>query len=134
MDIITLTRQLGAEIQKQDVYKKFMEAKNIADNDVELQSKIGEFNLLKMSLDNERFKEDANQETVDKLNEKIVEMYNEISNGEIMKAYFSAMNEYKALTDQIMNILAMCQNGEDPETCEPPSACNGNCSSCGGCH
>lgn len=134
MDIIELTRKLGAEIQKQDVYKRFMEAKSVADNDAELQQKIGEFNLLKMQLDTERTKESVNQEDLDRLNQKIVELYNEISNGDVMKEFFSAMNEYKLLTDRIMNILAMCQNGEDPETCEPSSSCNGNCSSCGGCH
>ena len=134
MDIIELTRKLGAEIQKQEVYENFMNAKVAADNDADLQEKIGDFNLLKMQLDTERQKEDANKAKIDELNEDIVKLYNEISLHDTMKAYFSAMNDYKALTDKIMNILYMCQNGEDPETCEPASSCTGNCSSCGGCN
>ena len=133
MDIIELTRQLGAEIQKQDAYIKFNEARIAADNDAALQEKIGDFNLLKMQLDAEKQKENADKVKMDELNEKIVVLYNEISSGETMKNYFAAMNDYKALTDKIMNILLMCQNGEDPKTCEP-SACTGNCSSCTGCN
>ena len=134
MDIIELTRKLGAEIQNQAEYKKFMEAKVAADNDANLQEKIGDFNLLKMQLDAERQKEDADKAKMDSLNEDIVKLYNEISMQDTMKAYFAAMNDYKALTDKIMNILYMCQNGQDPETCEPASSCTGNCSSCGGCN
>ncbi len=134
MDIIELTRKLGAEIQKQDAYINFNKAKTAADNDAELQEKIGDFNLLKMQLDAEKQKEDADKAKIDSLNEDIVKLYNEISTHETMKAYFAAINDYKALTDRIMNILYMCQNGEDPETCEPSSSCTGNCSSCGGCN
>lgn len=134
MDIIELTRKLGAQIQKQDAYINFKEARTAADNNAELQEKIGDFNLLKMQLDAEKQKEDADKAKIDSLNEDIVKLYNEISKHETMKAYFAAMNDYKALTDRIMNILYMCQNGEDPETCEPPSSCTGNCSSCGGCN
>ena len=134
MDIIELTRELGAKIQEHETYKNFMSAKTAADNDADLQKQIGEFNLYKMQLDAERQKEDADKAKMDELNEKIVVLYNEISAGETMKNYFDAMNDYKALTDKIMNILLMCQNGEDPKTCEPSTACTGNCSSCGGCN
>lgn len=134
MDIIELTRKLGAEIQNQEAYKNFMKAKTDADNDSDLQEKIGDFNLLKMQLDAERQKEDADKTKMDELNEKIVVLYNEISNQDTMKTYFAAMNDYKGLTDKIMNILYMCQNGEDPKTCEPSTSCTGNCSSCGGCN
>ena len=134
MDIIELTRKLGAEIQKHEAYKNFADARMAADSDAELQEKIGDFNLLKMQLDAEKQKEEADKAKIDSINEDIVNLYNEISTHEKMKAYFAAMNDYKALTDKIMNILYMCQNGEDPETCEPASSCTGNCSSCGGCN
>lgn len=134
MDIIELTRKLGAEIQNHEAYKNFANARIAADSDAELQEKIGDFNLLKMQLDAEKQKEDADKAKIDSINEDIVTLYNEISTHEKMKAYFAAMNDYKALTDRIMNILYMCQNGEDPATCEPASSCTGNCSSCGGCN
>lgn len=133
MDIIELTRTLGAEIQKTEEYKRFMAAKEKNDNDAVLQEQIGDFNLLKMQLDAEHEKEAQDEEKIREINEQIVELYNTIVSGEAMTEFNNAYSEYKALTDKISNILLMCENGEDPATCEP-SSCSGNCSSCGGCH
>ena len=133
MDIIEQTRKLGAAIQKTEEYKRFMSAKEKNDNDAELQQQIGDFNLLKMQLDAEYEKEDKDEAKILEINEKIVALYNEIVLSESMSEYNAAYEAYRALTDKISNILLMCENGEDPETCEP-SACTGNCSSCGGCH
>ena len=133
MDIIELTRALGAEIQKTEEYKRFMTAKEKNDNDEVLQKQRGDFNLLKMQLDSEHEKEEKDEAKILELNEKIVALYNEIISGDSMTEYNAAYEAYRALTDKISNILLMCENGEDPETCEP-SSCTGNCSSCGGCH
>ena len=46
MDIIELTRALGAAIQETEEYKRFMSAKEKNDNDEALQKQIGDFNLL----------------------------------------------------------------------------------------
>lgn len=133
MDIIELTRTLGAEIQKTEEYKRFMTAKEKNDKDEVLQKQIGDFNLLKMQLDAEHEKEEKDDAKILEINEKIVELYNLIVSGEAMTEFNNAYADYKALTDKISNILLMCENGEDPATCEP-SSCTGNCSSCGGCH
>ena len=86
-----------------------------------------------MQLDSEHEKEAKDEAKILELNEKIVALYNEIVSGESMTEYNTAYEAYRALTDKISNILLMCENGEDPATCEP-SSCTGNCSSCGGCH
>lgn len=133
MDIIEQTRKLGAAIQETEEYKRFMAAKEANDNDEVLQKQIGDFNLLKMQLDAEHEKEEKDEAKILELNEQIVALYNEIVSGEAMSEYNAAYEAYRALTDKISNILLMCENGEDPATCEP-SSCTGNCSSCGGCH
>ena len=133
MDIIKLARQLGAAIQASNEYKRFMEAKDKNDKNEELQKQIGDFNLLKMQLDTEHEKEEKDEAKILEINEKIVSLYNVIVSSAPMEEYNAAYNEYKALTDKVSNILLMCENGEDPETCEP-SSCTGNCASCGGCH
>ena len=133
MDIIELTRKLGAAIQQEEAYKNFIAIRTKNDNDEELQKQIGEFNLLKMQLDEELQKEEKNEDKIREANERVLEVYNTIMSSDAMQEFNKAYTEYKALTDKIMNILAMCQNGEDPETCEP-SNCTGNCSSCSGCH
>lgn len=133
MDIIELTRQLGAAIQQTEEYKRFMAAKEKNDADEQLQKQIGDFNLLKMQLDAEHEKESKDEAKILEINEQIVALYNEIVSGEAMSEYNAAYEAYRTLTDKISNILLMCENGEDPATCEP-SSCTGNCSSCGGCH
>lgn len=133
MDIIELTRQLGAAIQKEESYKNFIAIRDKNDKDEELQRQIGEFNLLKMQLDTELEKEEKNDDKIREANERVLEIYNVIMSGEAMQEYNKAYAEYKKLTDRIMNILLMCQNGEDPETCEPTN-CTGSCSTCSGCH
>lgn len=133
MDIIKLTRELGAAIQATEEYKRFMEAKDKNDKDEELQKQIGDFNLLKMQLDAEHEKEEKDDAKILEINEKIVALYNVIISSEAMTQYNAAYADYKTLTDKITNILLMCENGEDPATCEP-SSCTGNCGTCGGCH
>ena len=133
MDIIELTRKLGAAIQETEEYKRFMAAKVKNDNDAVLQEQIGDFNLLKMQLDAEHEKEEKDQDKILELNEQIVALYNVIIAGEAMSEYNAAYEAYRTLTDKISNILLMCENGEDPATCAPAS-CSGNCASCGGCH
>ena len=133
MDIIALTRQLGAAIQKEEAYKNFIAIRDKNDQNEELRKQIGEFNLLKMQLDTELEKEEKNEEKIREANERVLELYNIIMSGEPMQEYNKAYAEYKALTDKIMNILLMCQNGEDPATCEPTN-CTGSCASCSGCH
>lgn len=133
MDIIELTRKLGAAIQEEEAYKNFVAIREKNDKNEELRKQIGEFNLLKMQLDTELEKEEKNDEKIREANEKVLELYNVIMSGEAMQEYNKAYSEYKALTDKIMNILLMCQNGEDPETCEPTN-CTGSCSTCSGCH
>lgn len=133
MDIIELTRQLGAAIQATDEYKNFMAAKEKNDADEELQKQISEFNLLKMQYDTEMQKEEPDKEKIQKINEDITVLYNAIIGGESMTEYNAAHTAYNELCATVSNILRMCENGEDPATCEP-SSCSGNCGSCGGCH
>lgn len=133
MDVITKARELGAAIQATEEYKNFMAAKTRNDADEQLQKQIAEFNLLKMQYDAEMQKEEPDKEKIQTINTDIAKLYNEIIGGESMTAYNEAYTAYNTLCTNISNIILMCQNGEDPETCEP-SSCTGNCGTCGGCH
>lgn len=133
MDILKLTRQLGAAIQEDARYKAYVDAKAVNDNDTALQENIGEFNLIRMSLDRELSAENKSDEKVKELNEKLRSVYSAIMSAPSMIAYNTAKTELDALLNDINAIISMCANGEDPETCEP-SHCTGSCSTCGGCH
>ena len=133
MEVIKKARELGAAIQATEEYKNFIAAKERNDADEELQKQIAVFNLLKMQYDAEMQKEEPDKEKIQQINTDITALYGTIIGGKSMTEYNEAFTAYNELCTKISNIILMCQNGEDPETCEP-SSCTGNCGTCGGCH
>ena len=134
MTVKEATRKLGAAIQQDERYIEFAKASLANDKDEDLQAKIGEFNLVRMSLDKALGEEEQDNGKVQALNEQLRSLYTEIMNGELMTKY----NEAKAKLDNLMNevnsIIMQCVDGAEPSTCEPEHACTGSCSTCGGCH
>lgn len=135
MDIITMAREMGKEIQKDDRYLNWQIARQNSDNDEELQNLIGEFNLKRMAINNEVSKEDRNEENVKKLNDELRHVYAQIMQNPNMTAYNEAKNQIDALLQRISAIITQSAEGEDPETADyQEHSCGGECSSCGGCH
>ena len=84
MDIIEQARELGRQIQKDDRYLKVQIAQQNSDNDKELQSLIGEFNLKRMNINTEAQKEDRSEEKLQKLNQELRACYASIMKNENM--------------------------------------------------
>lgn len=137
MDIIKLARDLGSEIQKQDVYLNLVKSQAENDDDQELQQLIGEFNLKRMILNAEtsKDKEKKDQSKVETLDKEIKELYDKImSNPNMIKYNTSRQALTKLLTD-INKILSAAVTGQDPQTIDlEDHSCGGSCSTCGGCH
>lgn len=134
MDIIEMTRKLGVEIQKQDVFKKYIKAKAANDADKQLQDDIGQFNIIRMSLDKALSSDEKNEEKVKELNMQLKDIYTKIMGSESMMNYNIAKGELDALVNQINAIITLTVNGEDPMTCDISSGCSGSCSTCSGCN
>ncbi|MBQ2676622.1 MAG: YlbF family regulator [Clostridia bacterium] len=133
MNVFEITRQLGKAIQQDETYIKYNLAKEANDQDAELQNLIGEFNLLRIALNNEMTKEEKDDAKMKEINDKIRECYTTIMQNSNMIAYNQANAELDAMMKKVNGILDLCLQGEDPDTCEP-SECTGSCSTCGGCH
>lgn len=135
MEIIEIVRELGKALQADERYQAMRKAQHESDEDASLQQLIGEFNLKRMAINNEAQKEDRSEETIQRLNNELREVYADIMRNEHMNAYNEAKTEFDALLQRITGIIGLCADGEDPETCDyDPAACGGDCSSCGGCH
>ena len=137
MDIIKMTRDLGAAIQQDERYLKFKQARETNENDKELMDLIGEIQLIQMNFQQEAGKEDADEDKLKAYNENFEKLYAEFMANEKMKAYEEARAEIDTLMNDVMQILGLCVNGEDPYTCQPEEHnhdCGGECSSCSGCH
>lgn len=133
-EIIEITRQLGAAIQKDECYLAYSEAKKRNDEDQQLQEDIGAFNLARMSLDNELSKEDKDDEKVKELNNNLRQIYSKIMANPNMVNFNKAKSNLENLVNIVHVMLTEIINGADPETLEPPSPnCSGGCSGCSGC-
>ena len=135
MDIIAAARALGAAIQADERYKKVLEQRRINDADKELQELIGEFNMARMSVDNELGKEEGrDEEKIKEVNSTLRRLYGKIMCNDNMIEYNKAKEEFDAVMQRANAIIELCTEGEDPATCEPATGCTGSCATCGGCH
>ena len=134
MDIIAAARALGAAIQADERYKKVLEQRRINDADKELQELIGEFNMARMSVDNELGKEEGrDEEKIKEFNSTLRRLYGKIMCNDNMIEYNKAKEEFDAVMQRANAIIELCTEGEDPATCEPATGCTGSCATCG-CH
>ena len=135
MDVIEQARKLGAAIQQDERFIRYAKAKLANDSDDELQKSIGEFNLIRMQLDNEIDSDKKDDEKVKELNEKLREVYSGIMSSKAMAEYNAAKAEVDRMVNDVNTLISMCLEGADPETCDISAAgCTGSCSTCGGCH
>lgn len=134
MDIIESARNIGKLIQREACYKNLQTAQKAADADTELQDLIGEFNLKRISINNEASKSEQDQEKMQALNQEMRAVYAKIMQNENMNAYNEAKEQLDAILNRVLAIIQNSANGEDPETTDYQPGCSGSCDSCGGCH
>ena len=136
MDVIELTRQLGAAIQKDERYLAFHEARRTNEADTDLNDLINKIQLIHMSYQHEAAKDDANEEKLAAYDKEFSEVYQAVMANENMQKYEAARHAVDDMMNEITAILSLCVQGEDPETCQPQEEhhCSGECGSCGGCH
>lgn len=134
MDIIAQARELGKLIQQEESYIALQAAQTKADADMELQRLIGDFNLKRMSINNEASKKDRDQEKLTQLNTEMRECYSQIMSNENMIAYNEAKDKFDVIANRVLAIVQQSAEGADPETADySQSSCSGSCETCGGC-
>lgn len=137
MDAIKAARELGRAIQADERYVRYNEAMKANDADMELQELIGEFNLARqnVALEMSKSKEEQNKEKLDTQNKEMQRLYTLVMQNEHMADFTMAKADMDKLLHEINGIIALCCDGEDPDTCEVQAGgCSGSCSTCGGCH
>lgn len=134
MDVIAMTRELGKALQQDDRYTAYMLAKQVNDNDKELQDDIARFEQLRADLGSAMSAENPDDDKLQSLDKELKETYQKIMKNQNMIVFTAAQKALESLVTNINQIITLCANGEDPDTCQPPqSGCSGSCASCGGC-
>ena len=134
MDIIEKARELGKLIQQEESYIALQKAQADADADMELQNLIGDFNMKRMSINNEASKKDKDSDKLALLNSQMREDYSNIMSNKNMIAYNEAKDAFDMVANRVLAIVQQSAEGADPETADySTSSCSGSCSTCGGC-
>lgn len=134
MDIIEKARELGKLIQQEESYIALQKAQADADADMDLQNLIGDFNMKRMSINNEASKKDKDSDKLAFLNSQMREDYSKIMSNKNMIAYNEAKDAFDVIANRVLAIVQQSAEGADPETADySTSSCSGSCSTCGGC-
>ena len=134
MDIIEKARELGKLIQQEESYIALQKAQADADADMDLQNLIGDFNMKRMSINNEASKKDKDSDKLTLLNSQMREDYSKIMSNKNMIAYNEAKDAFDVIANRVLAIVQQSAEGADPETADySTSSCSGSCSTCGGC-
>ncbi len=133
MDAIKSVRELGKAIQADERFVRYAKARLANDNDAELQAAIGEFNIVRMELENAVSADNKDDKKIEELNQKLRDVYGKIMSSPAMVEYNTAKAELDSLVNEINTVISKTLDGEDPETCDTV-ACTGSCATCGGCH
>ncbi|MCM1007202.1 MAG: YlbF family regulator [Ruminococcus flavefaciens] len=133
MDVIELTRELGKAIQQDDRYIAYNLAKQVNDNDSELQADIERFSQLRDDLNKAMCEENKDGDKLQKIDEELKAVYQKIMSNKNMLVFNAAQQALEGLINNVNQIISLCANGEDPDTCQPSTGCTGSCSTCGGC-
>ncbi len=135
MELEKLARELGAAIQKDQVYLDFEAARKANDEDEELNALMGKIRLIQLSYQQEASKDEPDEQKMEGYNKEFQGVYNQIMANKNMQKFEEARQAVDEMMNYLTGILAMCVNGEDPATCDPKAHnCGGECSSCSGCH
>ncbi len=131
--IVSLAREIGKLIQDEECYKNLEKARLASDEDQELQSLIGEFNLKRIAINEEGMKKDRDQEKIQEFNNDMREIYANIMQNENMIAYNEAKVELDRIVGRVTAIISQSADGDDPQTTDVHQGCTGDCSGCSSC-
>lgn len=131
MSLEKLTRELGKAIQQDERYLAMQKAIEANEKDTALNELMSKIQLIQVSYQHEASKEEPDEGKMKAYDEEFRGVYTEIMMNPNMQAYEKARQDIDELMNYLTGILAMCVNGDDPDTCDPKShQCGGDCSGC----
>lgn len=131
MSLEKLTRELGKAIQQDERYLAMQKAIEANEKDTALNELMSKIQLIQVSYQHEASKEDPDEGKMKAYDEEFRGVYTEIMMNPNMQAYEKARQDIDELMNYLTGILAMCVNGDDPDTCDPKEhQCGGDCSGC----
>lgn len=119
MDVMEAVRQLGVSIQADERYKKFMELSDIAKNNEDVAKATEELQAVAEKYEAEMAKEEQNEQLLADIQAEYAAKYRNMFNMGPMKEMMDARENLDAMMNDIMQIIYLTMNGNDPLTAEP---------------
>ena len=85
---------------------------------MDLQNLIGDFNMKRMSINNEASKKDKDSDKLALLNSQMREDYSKIMSNKNMIAYNEAKDAFDMVANRVLAIVQQSAEGADPETAD----------------
>jgi len=119
MDIIEMTRELGKALQQDDRYIAYNLAKQVNDEDTELQADIKKFEELRIEITTEMTKSDKDGDKLQQLDAQVKEVYEKVMANKNMQVFMAAQTALEALVNKIESALqAAVINGDGSSKAE----------------
>ncbi|WP_099204177.1 YlbF family regulator [Scatolibacter rhodanostii] len=140
MNIIESTKELGKNIQNDELYIKLQMLERACEEDEEIQNLLGELNLKRLAVHNEAQKEERDEDKIVALTEEHQKILDALLANEKMKEYNATKDEFDKMVKYMNGIISGCADGNDPDgydddyensTCG--SCSSGGCAGCSGC-
>lgn len=129
-NVIKEARALGAAIQATDCYKNIKKAQEALDANADIQLGMSKIENLQAKYQEEASKESPDQAVLTQIDSDFQAAYKEMAKSPLIAEFETARQELDGMMNQVMEIIYLCVNGEDPETCQPKP--HDDCGSCGG--
>ncbi len=128
MQLEKLTRELGKAIQQDERYLAMQKAIKANDQDIELNEQMTQIQYIQSAYQDEAAKKNPDNELLESYDKQFRAVYEKIMSNPNMQAYEKARTDIDELMTYLTGILALCVNGENPDTCNPREhICNDEC-------
>lgn len=125
--ILDAAKALGEMIKADEATLRYEKAGDAYKNSNELNTLITEYNVQRTALGEEYKKEERDQQLIDSINNRIAQIYKDITTHEIYTEYVEAQEAMNALVNDVNREITAAIYGEYPE-----ENCTHDCSTCGG--
>ncbi len=128
MDIMEMATMLGQRMRFEAEAERFLKARDVFNESVELRTAFSEYNVQRMLLEQEANKEEIDNELVKRIDARVDELFEMITHH---PAYVEIEEAQNALNEALKKVMDKIT---EQITGESPSGCTHDCSTCGGCH
>lgn len=128
MDIMEMAIMLGQRMKNEETAQRFLKAREAYNQNTDLKTAFSEYNVQRMILEQEANKEEIDNELVKRIDTRIDELYEYITQNPLYTELEAAQTALNEELNKVMMKISEQITGISSD------GCTHDCSTCGGCH